>query len=351
MNADAIPLTIREEDADAPAPSPFLPGTKIQYAWDSTCLGMLKTCPRLYQYQMIEGWSPNDESAHLVFGQLFHHALEEYDRRKAEGSTHVEAMEWAIGDLLVSSKGYAPDPETKAGKYKSRDRLLALVIDYLDGYKDDASVTFLLEDGTPAVELSFRFELDWGPAAAMTYPPDASSHAIQVGDVTANHVTQPYLLCGHLDRVVTFADDLYVMDRKTSMSTLGSYYFDQYEPNNQMTLYTLASRVILESPVRGVIIDAAQIKLEENNEFKRGMTLRTPDQLDEWLKDLERWLAIAESYAEADYWPQNDTACGNYGGCKFREVCSKSPGVREQFLKARFTQKEENERWNPLKPR
>jgi hypothetical protein len=33
-----------------PAVSPFLPGTKIQFAWDSTSLGMLKTCPRLYQY-------------------------------------------------------------------------------------------------------------------------------------------------------------------------------------------------------------------------------------------------------------------------------------------------------------
>ena len=36
--------------------SPFLPGTKIQYAWDSTSLGWLKTCPSLYFYHMIEGW-------------------------------------------------------------------------------------------------------------------------------------------------------------------------------------------------------------------------------------------------------------------------------------------------------
>jgi hypothetical protein len=45
--------------------SPFLPGTKIQFAIDSTSLGYLKTCPRLYEYIMIEGWSPKDDSVHL----------------------------------------------------------------------------------------------------------------------------------------------------------------------------------------------------------------------------------------------------------------------------------------------
>lgn len=48
--------------------SPFLPGTKIQYAWDSTSIGYLKTCPRLYQYTIIEGWQSKGESLHLRFG-------------------------------------------------------------------------------------------------------------------------------------------------------------------------------------------------------------------------------------------------------------------------------------------
>ena len=47
---------------------------------------------------------------------------------------------------------------------------------------------------------------------------------------------------------------------------------------------------------------------------------------------------FAESYAEADYWPMNDTACGMYGGCRFRGVCSKSPQVRERFLDLAFIQ-------------
>jgi hypothetical protein len=141
------------------------------------------------------------------------------------------------------------------------------------------------------------------------------------------------------------------MDRKTSLSTLSGYYFNQWSPSNQMTLYTLAGKIMLNSPIKGVIIDAAQVLLEKPNSFQRGFTYRTDDQLDEWLVDLRYWLHTAETYATANYWPQNDTSCDKFGGCKFREVCSKSPQVREQYLKSTFDKLEPDERWNPLKAR
>jgi hypothetical protein len=117
-----------------------------------------------------------------------------------------------------------------------------------------------------------------------------------------------------------------------------------------MTLYTLASQIILNSPIKGVIIDAAQI-LADSSRFVRGFTYRTPDQLDEWMLDLKHLLKYAEACATEGYWPQHDTACDKFGGCRFREVCSKSPQVRKNFLASDFVQQEEAERWNPLKPR
>ncbi|MFA6159423.1 MAG: hypothetical protein WC763_07395, partial [Candidatus Paceibacterota bacterium] len=81
-------------------PSPFLPGTNIQYAFDSTSLGYLKTCPRLYQYLMIEGWGSLDESVHLRFGIEYHQALQEYDIARAQGSNHPDATRLALHDLL-----------------------------------------------------------------------------------------------------------------------------------------------------------------------------------------------------------------------------------------------------------
>ncbi len=316
--------------AGAMPASPFLPGTRIQYAWDSTSLGYLKTCPRLYFYHMIEGWSPKDESIHLRFGGEYHKAIEDYDHARAGGMSFDDALAHTVQQLLIRIRDWDPDIGSRAGHYKNPTNLIQLVVDYLDFFRNDPCETFVLENGRAAVELSFRFELDWGPVGASA---------------------QPYLLCGHLDRVVTFADDLYVLDHKTTTTTPSSYYFDGFAPNNQMTLYTFAGQVVLGTPIRGVIIEAAQILLETPNRFVRGFTYRTPDQIDEWLHDLEYHLNAAEAYAEAGHWPMNDTACDKFGGCRFRGICSKSPAVRERFLAADFVQLPPEERWNPLRPR
>lgn len=327
---------ILEKPKDTEVLSPFLPGTAIQYAWDSTSLGYLKTCPRLYQYIMIEGWGSREESVHLRFGIEYHKTIEDYDKAKAGGAKHTPAMNHAIGECLKRIWDWDPDTDTPAGRYKNHGTLLSLLVDYFDTFIQDSAVTYIKKDGTAAVELSFRFELDFGPQSQY-----------QIDNGTA----QPYLLSGHLDRVVNFSGDLFVMDHKTSKTTIGDYFFDQFHPNNQMTLYSLAGKVVVDSPVRGVIIDAAQILLEKPNAFKRGMTYRTKEQLDEWLADLEYWLRQSEAYATANYWPMNDTACDKFGGCRFREVCSKSPQVRKIYLKSNFDKLEPSERWNPLKER
>jgi hypothetical protein len=324
--------------------SPFLPGTKVQYAWDSTSLGYIKTCPRLYQYIMIDGWGSRDESIHLRFGIEYHTALQDYAIARAEGTSHEDAIRHCIRQLHSRVYDWTVDRNSRAGKYKNRETIASLVIDYLDHFSDDPAETFILDDGTPAVELSFRFELDWGPS-------NENQPAIKDGSFWDTKTLQPYLLSGHLDRVVNFAEGLYVMDRKTSLSTLSGYYFNQWSPNNQMTLYTLAGKIMLNSPIKGVIIDAAQVLLEKPNNFQRGFTYRTDDQLDEWLVDLRHWLHNAETYATNEYWPMNDTSCDKFGGCKFREVCSKSPQVREQYLDSMFDKLEEDERWNPLRSR
>lgn len=324
--------------------SPFLPGTNIQFAWDSTCLGLLKTCPRLYQYTIIDGWTSKDESIHLRFGLEYHQAIQEYEVSRSNGIPHEESIHDCISALVSRVWEWNPDQETKAGKYKNNRTLIGLVIDYLDNYIDDPCKTYIKADGTPAVELSFRFELDFGPQAGVI---------ISLEERLEEHGScgQPYLLCGHLDRVVEFNYQLMVQDHKTTTTTVGSYYFQQWEPNNQMTLYTIAGGVVLDSPIKGVVIRAAQILLDAPNRFVQGFTYRTKDQISEWLQDLEILLATAEQYASISYWPMNDTACDKFSGCKFRGICSKSPSVRNNFLKADFLQLEPDERWNPLRSR
>jgi hypothetical protein len=329
---------------DKPA-SPFLPGTKIQYAFDSTSLGYLKTCPRLYQYVMIEGWVPKDESIHLRFGQEYHSAIQDYEGYRAGGMDFGDAVRSTVQQLLIRIHDWDPDPTLRAFTHKNKGQLLYLVVAYLDEYRDDPCKTLILDNGMPAVELSFRFQLDFGPSVAREVILENGMEA------TETHTEANYLLCGHLDRVVNFADSLFVLDHKTATNTPTDYYFAQFSPNNQMTLYSFAGKVVLDAPIAGVIIEAAQVTIDKPMKFERRPTYRSDEVIDEWLDDLEYHLANAEAFAQANYWPMNDTACGNYGGCRFREVCTRPKAVRERFLKSDFIQLPEDERWNPLKSR
>src|SRR5215469_5106362 len=159
---------------EPPPPSPFMPGTKQQFAWDSTSLGWLKTCPRLYQYSMIEGWRPKQPSIHLHFGLLYHAALERYDRFRAEGLTHEDALRETTRQALVDSWPWDFEPLER--DTKNRETFIRSVVWYLDEFgENDTCETVILNNGKPAVELSFKMELDRGPSGHLG--------------------GQPYLLC------------------------------------------------------------------------------------------------------------------------------------------------------------
>src|SRR5262245_43799757 len=319
-----------------PPDSPYLPNTNIQYAWDSVSLGALKTCPRYYQLSILEGWQPKGEGIHLRFGIEYHQALHDYELAKIDGADHDEALRRTLRKLFERIWTWDPEPRTQAEKKKSKDNLAKSIVWYLDHFIDDACETVIRQDGLPAIEQSFRYELSWGPASATDIP---------------------YILCGHLDRIVEYLDGIYVMDRKTSGNALSPSYFAQFDPNNQITGYTLAARVILEMPIKGVIIDSVNVapgidrQGQPHKPFERHFVYKTEDQLQEWVDSLQFWLAQAEAYAKNKFWPMNDTSCDKYGGCNFREICTKSPQVRERFLRSNFIKQGKDERWNPLKNR
>src|ERR1700732_1717020 len=195
------PMVIDENTVFPSQQSNFLPGTNIQFAWDSTTLGAFKPCARLYQYQYIDGWVSNEESIHLRFGIEYHQALHDYELAKANGNNHDDAMQLALGDLTQRLETYPEtDPTAKASiKNKSRANLMRTVVWYLDKFADDPAETVILDDGKPALEVSFKFELDWGPKANESCPPGGWKHEMKDGIGM-----QPYLLCGHLDRIVRY---------------------------------------------------------------------------------------------------------------------------------------------------
>lgn len=312
-------MLTHEENAALSAKTPGL-----QLSWDSTSLGELKTCARKYYYRILLGLSPRDLSVHLKFGLGFHGALERYDHARAAGADFQEgarvALKWVMDytwDHKMGRPWLSSDPN------KNRGTLIRTVVWYLDQFQNDPIETLILANGKPAVELSFAIPL-----------PFESSKG------------EPFILSGHLDRVGHFASGLYIADRKTTKWTLSKSYFDQFSPHNQFSTYIFAGKVAYDLPIAGLIVDAAQVGVGFSR-FERQIVPRTREETDEWLVGLRHWLRMAEYFAEAGEWPMNESSCGNYGGCAFRPICSKTPGARAQWLATGF----DKQIWDPTKAR
>lgn len=305
-------------------PSPFIEGTDFQFVYDSTCLGWLKECDRKYYYYGILGLRKKslafetEETVHLDFGGAYAKAKELYHKALVSGHSYDDAADIAV-DYVLRATWIDGKPWESNHAKKTRDSLLRTLIWNLDKYKDDPAKTLVLSNGTPAIELSFKFELDY---------------KIQ---------GRPYLLSGHLDRIANFGGDLFVFDDKTTGGGIGPYYFDSYNPHNQMSLYVIAAKVIYQVPIAGVIIEAAQV-LTGTSEFARGITMRSDAQLNEYLVNTQYWFKRAEQNVLNNYWPMNEKSCHDFGGCPFRSVCSKDPAVRDKFLETDFVRAP----WNPL---
>lgn len=332
----------------------------LQIVWDSTSLGWLKQCPRLYYYKMILGVEHQGTKQPLLFGLGFHAACETYDKERINGESHTEAQKKALriglqelgfydhvqicpdcgsenitepGGIVYCNSCYEEvQPEIRKvwrwydlDGYHNQEALGRAIIWYTEQYKDDPMSTYIMPDGSPAVELSFV---------------TATGEQTQEGE--------ELFLAGHIDRVTQDqSGNLWITDRKTAKQALYHNYFDKYTPDNQMSLYTLASQLILPETPRGVMIDAIQ-KAVNFTRMGRGYAPRNPAQLTEFLADFKLWIFQAELYAKMDQWPMNDKSCDMYGGCPFRKICNKSPQMREKYLSGpEFS----TFHWNPLDKR
>lgn len=299
---------------------------RLQLAIDSTSLGEFKTCPRKYQLSIVEGWRAREESVHLTFGIWLHQAREGYEHARVKGLDHEEALDRVLDFVLkVTWNRELGRPWISGHDQKNRQTLIQTTVWYLDAKgRDDPLETIILSNGKPAVELSFRFD---------------SQIRTSEGEVV--------LLCGHLDRLARLNDFAYVPDIKTSKSDVTSpAWLKQWSPSNQFSIYSIAGQVAFDIKVEGVMVDGVQVGVTFAR-FHRAFVPRSQETLSEWLKDFGMWYEQMEEFAAADHWPMNDKACDMYGGCVFREICTRSPSSRPQWLRKDFHQRV----WDPLQIR
>lgn len=293
----------------------------LQLVWDATSLGTFKECPRKYYYQVIRGYTTKKTALALDFGIALHEGLESFYRRQDKGldfeSNVLATVEQLMKHPLRQNIDSYEDP------LRNSKSLVALTLAYLDNYQNDPQATKKFGDGTLGVELHFQFESNLKSCSG-----------------------EMFSFAGHIDRLVEskFGLGVFVLDHKTTGMALTDHYFSQYNPDTQMTLYTIAGEVCYSTPLNGVIVDAINVK---TGEFARQMTLRSKEYCNEWLEEQRLWLTLAEFFATKGQWPQNDKSCNKYSGCPFKSVCTAPRGLRAQILKEDFTKRV----WDPTQIR
>lgn len=308
----------------------------LQLAIDSTSLGEFKTCPRKYYYRLRLGYVNREQSVHLTFGLLIHGSRERYDHAKATGTSHQQALSdalrWALTQTWNRKLGR---PWISDHKLKNRQTLLRTIVWYLDQFGDNDPIkTVILANGKPAVELSFRFDTGY----------------------KSQSTGEPFVLCGHFDRLGELHDKIYLLDVKTTGYTISPSWFASFSPDNQFSTYTLAGKVAFSVPVSGLIVDGIQIAVGFSR-CERALVPRDDALVEEWYAGLGIWLGHLEEYALVETvlpaetkelaWPMNDKACHLYGGCQYRPICTRTPRARPTALAADFKQ----EQWDPLQRR
>lgn len=314
--------------------------TGAQFGWDSTTLKAATTCLRLYYLSFIENFQDSSPKADLVFGGHYAKALERYHKLVAFGASHNDALLSVVKQVMIETWVHNTDkkgnplsgtgvPQQFLHATKTRENLIRTIVWYLEEnllIDNNGIKTYVDGQGNPAVERSFIVELN-----------------------------DDIVYSGHIDRIVAYDDHVFVQDQKTTGSTVSTNYFQKYDLDIQMSGYTYASRIALAPNVKGVMIDAAQIAVGFSR-FQRGFTYRTEAQLNEWFSVSLNTINLAREVTKRwrdtdniDWFVPNFTACGNYGGCPFAEICSKPPSLRKQFLTSNYSRR--HHPWNPLESR
>jgi len=279
-------------------------GNAKQMVWDTSSLSAFSSCPRYYNYQNVLGYKSKVYSTATGFGSAVHDGYEQLDYGRFMGRSKDQCVADAIKLVLVE---HGEDLSKSDDKARNLEAALRAIVWRAEEYWEDTIKIATMPDGTPALEQRFEVPIN----------------------------EDGVRFSGRIDKVAELNDELYLVDTKTTKASLTDYYFNQFAPNNQIYAYLWAARHILKLPIAGFIIDAVQTGVNFCR-FNRAVFKVPSAIIDEWYGDAIHKLSMAKIYADKNYYPADFTACGNYGGCKYREICNETPEHRGRVIEELF---------------
>lgn len=327
---------------------------------DNSTLSTIRACKEKGRLAYVKGYRPNINAPALAFGHAMHTGFAAYYDALA-GGYRDETGNWirdtSVSPLLRGKAAFLRDigfndaklpVELESEERRSIERGLGLIEAYIWRYRNEPYENVILADGDgrPAVEIGFYYDLTEQKAF------DGHTYKIRY--------------CGFIDRLMLnrATGRPVVFELKNTSQGLSQYIL-QCKPNHQITGYIPAANDLLKQlslpHVNECVWDCVFVSsrqadmakaqkdrfwmygIDVEKDFKRQTTMRSQTDIDNWqfdticdARDYVNWL-----FSGIDRWPRNTGSCHSYGGCQFRNVCSRN-GAQEE-LDTNFHIKE----WNP----
>jgi len=269
--------------------------------YDYTMLSTFLTCRRKYQLRIIRGLVGLQPPTAAEFGRCIHLALDEwYDSHDAELSKKT------------FTDNFVENPEDEKRTFAVGLKSLSL---YFEKYAYE-----------PFKVLKIEKIFD-----------------IPMGD---------WSLIGRIDKIIEWDTAIMCLDHKTT-SRLGHEFFYKIKPNMQFDGYILAARRLGYPTCDSVLLDAlltakglcVPAQLSKLTPLARDIASRTPEELVEYVQDVNDIVAdIRECYSR-DRWYRNTESCCDYVQCEYRKICKEAPDIREAIIEQEY----KTDYWDPAK--
>ena len=285
---------------------------------DSTMRGSFVSCPHKYFREYFQHYKSKYESVDLVAGKAFASGVEAVRHETwVNRASPDDALAAGVRALIIEWGDF----EAPEGHNKQLDRMVGALDEYFKtyGYLTDYITPMELPEGKHAIEFSFAL-----PIPNTQHP--------TTGD--------PILYTGRFDMLGLYNKSLFVVDEKTTKQ-LGASWNKNWVLRSQLTGYCWAAQQF-DYPVTGAIIRGISI-LKTKYGHAEVIVYRPQWFIDQWMAQLQRDVARMIQCWKDEVWDMDlDTACTNYGGCLFMDVCnSNSP---QRVLDNDFSRRV----WNPL---
>lgn len=293
---------------------------------DNFILSTFQACPLKYKTRILEGWTGRTKSAALGFGGALHEGLAAWYRTKDKS----EAIK-AIHEAWPAN--------SPVDDYRNEAKCISVMVEYMKRWHEEA-FSVVGAPSNPMIECTFTLDTDMYLSC---FDCGTVAGPWPVDENTCPNCGKPLEQIeygGIFDGLVESGGTPYVLEHKTT-SQLGSYYFNQFKPNNQISGYVWAASKLSGRRVGGAIVNAIGVYKSSATKFERQLTTRSEQNIYEWLDNVRNICEQIQECKRLNVWPMHTGACTLYGQCEYYSVHVLNTEVeRQKMLEQQYVRDE-----------